>query len=184
MFFSETKNSAFYATLSDDLVFEIDHRTILFDNDKINEGGHYNLTTGIYTAPVAGIYQFFAYIWSTPNANLHLRIDGSTYIVVKENYNDDDPKAEAEGASVIVRLQAGQTVCITTGGGPYTVVGNTDGSATGFGGYLLFPEWRIKISLLLKLICRYFHRLNVFITCNIYHANITRQIKSTSLTLL
>ena len=120
-------------------MFETGGQTIVFDNDKINEGGHYNTTTGIYTAPVPGIYQFFAYIRSTPKANLHLRIDGSPYIKPKENYNDD-PKAEAEGATVIVKLQAGQTVYITTGGEPYTVVGNTDGSATWFGGYLLFLD--------------------------------------------
>ena len=62
MFSSETKNSAFYATLSEDVVFETGGQTIVFDNDKINEGGHYNVTTGLYTAPMAGIYQYFVYI--------------------------------------------------------------------------------------------------------------------------
>ena len=109
----------------------------MFDNDKINEGGHYNTTTGVYTVAVTGIYQFFVYIRSTPKANFHLSIDGLTYIKTVEHY---DGGAEAEGASVVVRLQAGQTVYVTTGNLLYTVQGNTDGSVSWFGGYLLFPN--------------------------------------------
>ena len=114
----------------------------MFDNDKINEGGHYNTTTGIYTAPAAGIYQFFAYVRSRPQANFHLSVDGSTYINTIENYADEAEGGdrEAEGATVILRLQAGQTVYVTTGNQPYTVVGHTNGIYTSFGGYLLFPD--------------------------------------------
>ena len=125
-----------------DIVFEAGTQTIVFDNDKINEGGHYNTTTGVYTAPIAGIYQFFAHIRSTPKANLHLRIDGSRYINTIENYSAEAEggELEAEGASAIVRLQAGQTVYVTTGNQPYTVDGDTDGIFTWFGGHLLFPD--------------------------------------------
>ena len=142
LFPSETKNSAFYAALTVDVVFEAQQQIIVFDNDKINEGGHYNTTTGVYTAPVTGIYQFFVYIRSTPKANFHLRVDGSLYINTIENYDGEAEggEQEAEGASVIVRLQAGQIVHVTTGSEPYTVDGHTDGRFTFFGGYLLFPE--------------------------------------------
>ena len=142
VFLPESKNSAFYATLSVDVVFETNRQTIVFDNDKINQGGHYNVTTGVYTAPVSGIYQFFAYIRSTPKANLNLRVDGSIYMNTIENYTDEAEggEQEADGASVIVRLQAGQTVYVTTGSEPYTVDGDTDGILTFFGGYLLFPD--------------------------------------------
>ena len=74
-----------------------------------------------------------------PEANLHLRVDGSIYIQSNEHY-DGEAGVEAEGASVIVQLQAGQTVHITTGNQPYTVQGNIDGSVSWFGGYLLFPN--------------------------------------------
>ena len=141
-FLSETKNSAFYATLSENVVFETNYQTIVFDNDKINEGGHYNTTTGVYTAPVPGIYQFFLYSRSTPKANFHLRVDGSNYMNPVENYLDEveGGEQEADGASVIVRLQAGQTVYVDTGGEPSTVVGNPEGRSTWFEGYLLFPD--------------------------------------------
>ena len=66
-------------------------------------------------------------------------MDGSSYINTDENY-DSEVGVEAEGASVIVRLQAGQTVYVTTGTEPYTLQGNTGGNVSWFGGYLLFPE--------------------------------------------
>ena len=139
LFLLETMNSAFYVTLSTDLVFETSGQTIVFDNDKINNGGHYNVTTGVYTAPVAGIYQFFPYIRSTPKANFYLHVDGSSYVNPSEHY-DGEAANEGEGASMIVRLQAGQTVYITTGNEPYTVRGDTAGTYTLFGGYLLFRD--------------------------------------------
>ena len=74
-----------------------------------------------------------------PRGNLHLYVDGFSYINTSENY-DGEASVEAEGASVIIRLQAGQTVYVTTGDEPYTVHGNTDGIYTLFGGYLLFSE--------------------------------------------
>ena len=120
-------------------MFETSDQTILFDNAKINEGEHYNVTTGIYTAPVTGIYQFFAYVRSSPKASWTLILGSLTYINPKETYNDE-PEPEAEGASVIVRLQAGQTVHVNTGNQPYTVTGDSIGRYTWFGGYLLFAD--------------------------------------------
>ena len=49
-------------------------------------------------------------------------------------------EVEGEGASVIVRLEAGQTVYVTTGNQPYNIQGNAQGTTSWFGGYLLFAE--------------------------------------------
>ena len=77
-----------------------------------------------------------------PKASFHIDVDGSTYINPIEYYADavEGTDGEAKGASVIVRLQVGQTVYITTGNVNYTVLGDTDGVYTWFGGYLLFPD--------------------------------------------
>ena len=48
---SETKNSAFHVTLSTEVVFEDTIQTIVFDTVTINEGDHYDVNTGMYTAP-------------------------------------------------------------------------------------------------------------------------------------
>ena len=89
---------------------------------------------------MAGIYQFFPYIRSTPKANFRLSVDGSVYINPKQNYDSESTEGEAEGALAIVRLQAGQTVCVSTGDLNYTVIGSTGGTSTWFGGYLIFPD--------------------------------------------
>ena len=36
--------------------------TIIFTNDAINPGGHYNASTGEYTVPCDGIYEFTAHL--------------------------------------------------------------------------------------------------------------------------
>ena len=110
------------------------HQTIPFDNVKINEGEHYNSTTGIYTVPAAGMHQFFWFIGSFPKANSRLDIDELPYINPVENINEE---VHGEGATVTVTLQAGQRVEVRTGNVPYTVYGNTD--ECWFGGHLLFP---------------------------------------------
>ena len=136
--FSESRNSAFFATLSTTVVFEDAHQLILFNTDKINEGGHYNATSGIYTAPVTGIYQFFAYIRAEPYANFNFYIDSTlTYANPIEN---SVSQTQAEGTSVLVRLQAGQTVHIGSANGPQTIVGSESGTRTYFGGHLLYPD--------------------------------------------
>lgn len=37
--------------------------TIIFDDDTINIGSHYNPITGIFTAPVTGLYTFYTNQW-------------------------------------------------------------------------------------------------------------------------
>ena len=36
---------------------------LVFDVAFINSGGHYDSTTGIYTAPIDGTYEFIAHLW-------------------------------------------------------------------------------------------------------------------------
>ena len=132
---SETEDSAFFATLSGNLIFETGYQIILFDELKINNGEYYNATTGIYTAPAPGIYQIFWYIRATPKANSLLYIDDVLYANPTEDINEG---IQGDGSTVMVTLQAGQTVDVRTGSEPCTVNGNSNRSW--FGGQLLFPE--------------------------------------------
>ena len=75
---------------------------LVFDWEVINHGGHYDPTTGIYTVPYDGMYQFHAQM--TDNALVAIRI----YV----DENDDESHADQyshEGfrsATVILDLQA------------------------------------------------------------------------------
>ena len=47
----------FFATISTERLDSYDDARIIFDNDLINPGGHYNAEQGAYTAPFNGYYQ-------------------------------------------------------------------------------------------------------------------------------
>ena len=125
-------------TLSTNVVFEDVNQLILFDNEKINEGGHYNATSGMYTALVTGIYHFFAYIRGQSFANFNIYIDGT--LRYANPIEDNDSQTEGDGTSVIIRLQAGQTVHVGSANSPQTIIGHQNGVTTYFGGHLLYPD--------------------------------------------
>ena len=45
-------------------------KPIVFNVVPLNLGGHYDVTTGIYTVPVDGIYEFILHIWSIDDAGI------------------------------------------------------------------------------------------------------------------
>ena len=52
---------------------------IVFDDAVLNTGGHYDPTTGIYTAPINGTYEFIVHIQSTNDYYIkaHLVVDNT-----------------------------------------------------------------------------------------------------------
>ena len=135
--FSDVTNSAFFAVLSADVTFEEAFQKIIFDDVLLNEGGHYNSSTGIYTAPITGIYQFFAFIMANPEANLYLLADEE--IIINPQKSDGDDTTRTNGASGIASLVVGQEVYVETGNRPYQVIGEDPRPGTWFHGYLLSP---------------------------------------------
>ncbi|XP_061167428.1 complement C1q tumor necrosis factor-related protein 2-like [Saccostrea echinata] len=53
---------AFHSTLSNDLENMRKQQTVIFDNVTLNEGKGYNKKTGVFTAPMEGVYTFS---WTT-----------------------------------------------------------------------------------------------------------------------
>ena len=61
---------------------------IVFDVAFLNSGGHYNATTGIFTVPIDGTYEFIVHILGDNDFEIrvHLIVDG-TYV---SNLVDED----------------------------------------------------------------------------------------------
>ena len=43
----------------------------------LNPGGHYDVTTGVYTVPVDGVYEFLLHIWMLDDSgfNAYIEVD-------------------------------------------------------------------------------------------------------------
>ena len=53
---------------------------IVFNVAPLNVGGHYDITTGIYTVPTDGVYEFSLHLWNVddPEFNAYLEVDNVT----------------------------------------------------------------------------------------------------------
>ena len=47
----------------------------MFNVANLNPGGHYDVTSGIYTAPLDGIYKFMLRIWSIDDTGFGVWIE-------------------------------------------------------------------------------------------------------------
>lgn len=80
-----------------------------------NVGGHYSTSTGIFTAPIAGRYQFNFFMLTNPpnmgNSSVQVmwRINGTDVHFACHNHN---ATWVMEGGTVIFNLQAGDTVSL------------------------------------------------------------------------
>lgn len=108
---------AFSAWASDDG----DSGTAIFDIEGFDRGGAYDASTGIFTAPVPGLYEFK---WGTPTSVPSLVVKGV------------EQHRLGTQASVILELEAGDEVMVTTTVGFRAQVENRNAYFTG---YLLRP---------------------------------------------
>ena len=74
---TDYSGTSFLATFDTDQVTPDD--PIVFDYIVHNTGGHYDPTSGIYTTPIDGTYEFIVHIWSDNDVNLGawLTVDGT-----------------------------------------------------------------------------------------------------------
>ena len=70
-------DTLFLATIGAGIVTQVPNR-LVFDEIRLNPGGHYDGTTGIFTAPIDGTYEFNINIRAQPDRDfgLYLVADG------------------------------------------------------------------------------------------------------------
>lgn len=114
--------------------------TIVFDNaSALNQGSHYNTSTGIFTCPVAGLYNFAVNIMSDLDGSTNyfavtLQINGSNY-VISQNHSTIDNDFSGN-ISTIASLSVNDQVKVTSDQKVYGAAAAT-AKYTYFSGYLI-----------------------------------------------
>ncbi|KAK3583649.1 hypothetical protein CHS0354_021386 [Potamilus streckersoni] len=127
---------AFHAQVSvPDLVNLGIHQTIVFDKIVTNIGGGYHHSTGIFIAPISGVYVFHVTAMSTPGKNQFLMLtkDGAGIQLL---YTEAITNYESASITVPLELGKGSEVWVQTETGMGTIHGYTQ---TIFTGFLLYP---------------------------------------------
>lgn len=88
---------------------------VIFDGVTGNSGGEYDFTTGVYTAPVNGLYQVAAQVQADAptSCNLSLQVDaGPGQIAASPGTVDPSAGVNVTNLDFTLALNAGQTMVI------------------------------------------------------------------------
>ncbi|XP_024144188.1 complement C1q tumor necrosis factor-related protein 3 [Oryzias melastigma] len=114
------------------------HTNILYKKAITNVGGAYNPSTGIFTAPVSGIYYFSFFSHSGGNRFVYLQLmKNEEFIVGIYDHQTSHDGADNGANAAFVQLRQGDQVSVR-------LTANTqvwgEGSLTTFSGFLLSQE--------------------------------------------
>lgn len=120
--------------------------TVIFDVEQVDQGSNYDNSTGIFTAPIAGRYQFNANVTVTGMTsamnfgNLTLLTTGSVYNGLRANYGAirDSGNVICVSISVIATMAANDTAKIQINIAGGTKVATVFGQAFSSGANTLF----------------------------------------------
>ena len=112
---------------------------IIFDTAMINTGSHYDTSTGVFTAPVAGLYSFSPVVLSDMDGTdqffvTQLLVNGSSY--AQEQVHTDLDNDFGASFTVIASLSASDEVKVSTN---YKIYGTSSATSnfTFWSGYLI-----------------------------------------------
>jgi len=106
-----TKNAFFY--VQRDTSFTGFNEIITFELARLNEGGAFNLSSGIFTAPVPGIFHFEFHVvkdYTTPYLDVILQVNDNTLGTASINLLGKTGTHDSCSMSASVRLKAGDRV--------------------------------------------------------------------------
>jgi len=110
---------SFHASLLLDITGTTYDQTILFSHVDTNLGGGYNATTGVFTAPVAGQYQFsltfMLYQMSSSYSyfgELDVLKNGNMIIRVHANINQQASHVDSASGATVMGLNKGDKVSV------------------------------------------------------------------------
>ena len=113
---------------------------IVFDLTPVNYGESYDSTTGIYTVPMNGLYEFSVQIYCILNENscvYYISVDGILATDTPFALADTPNGRVGVATTVVLELSQGQQVWISPGDFVYDVKGAANGMASWFAGQLL-----------------------------------------------
>ena len=103
--------------------------TIIFDDEKHDDGGNYDPTTGLYTAPSNGVYTFGWFLnmsgSSPPFPDVSLRINGSTEAFIRGS-------GRLNSTSITLKLAASEVVSLFSSA---EILGGSQAMFSGFQNY-------------------------------------------------
>ncbi|XP_052788681.1 uncharacterized protein LOC128223440 [Mya arenaria] len=117
---------AFFATLSTSFTTSTFSQTLVFEKVVTDVGGGYNPGTGVFTAPVDGLYVFSTSVMvdlSTSTTDAKIRINKNGSKVVYLYFNDSDGNFETVSGTVILSMQVGDTVNVDCDNSERSILG-------------------------------------------------------------
>ncbi len=100
----------FSATLSSNTNLEVDD-TFIFDEVLTNYGNAYDSSTGLFTSPMHGLYEFNLFFMKTTSSDqININLQHNGIIMCKALADDGD--YHLSGCSAVIELNVGDTVAV------------------------------------------------------------------------
>jgi hypothetical protein len=94
-----------------DLLLDTANEILIFEKTFINEGKGYDTSTGLFMAPVGGLYQFDVHTCAYPKKHIYLGLVMEGKLIAADaNYGDESYGCNTFGA--IVRVKPGEKVWV------------------------------------------------------------------------
>ena len=104
---------------------------LIFDNAHINSDGHYSTSTGQYTVPYSGVYEFSVHLqYYSSYITFYIDVDNSPI----DSHYDYYTTSPYRSTTVLLELTAGQTVHVDAN---YGVQGSSSYLYSYFSGHLI-----------------------------------------------